>query len=309
MGEHAGRVAIVVNPSKFVDLDAVKAELDAAAVDLGWQAPRWYETTVEDPGLGQAQQALADGAEVVCPLGGDGTVRAVASALVDQDVPMGLLPGGTGNLLARNLGLPLASRTEALTVALTGRDARIDVGNVTFDDQGCQVFLVMCGVGMDAETMANMDEDIKAKVGWVAYLIAGARTLLSRGFRVRAIADGMAARSRHARTVVVGNCGSLVGGAQLMPDAEVTDGYLDTVILSPRGLVGWGAVLARVLTRSRRGHPSLQRVQSKTLDVFLTEPVEGELDGDPVGKVRTMQCAVRAGVLPVRLPAHTDGWT
>lgn len=300
---HAERLAIVVNPSKFDDLAPVRDQVHEVCARLGWAEPVWFETTEQDPGHGQAVQALADGATLVCPLGGDGTVRAVASALVDADVPLGLLPAGTGNLLARNLGLPVDDLERALEVALTGTDRVIDVGEVVFDGREPQVFLVAAGVGIDAETMANTDEKLKKVAGWLAYLVAGARALVKPGFHAAATTDGERTSSQRCRTVVVGNCGALTGGAQLMPDAEVDDGQLDVVFVAPKGLVGWGAVLLDLGSRHHLGHPALRRDSGTRIDVVLRRLVEGELDGDAVGPVRSMRCRVRPKSLVVRVDA------
>lgn len=310
-----GPIAIVVNPSKFDDLDPVKANAASICAEEGWPEPTWYETTVEDPGLGQAKQAIRDGATIVCSLGGDGTVRSVVQGLLEErkpddvaEVPLGLLPGGTGNLLARNLGLSIDDLPTALRTVLNGESRRIDVGRVTFDDGDEGIFLVAAGVGLDAETMASVDEKVKKRFGWVAYVISGAKSLVSNGFRVRAVADGHQARSQHARTVIVGNCGELTAGAQLMPDAEVDDGRLDVLVVSPQGFFGWGAVLVDMVTRHRFGHSSVKRVQARRVEVLLGEPVEGELDGDAIGKVRAMLCEVQADALPVRVPGKPEGW-
>lgn len=310
-----GPIAVVINPSKFDDVDAVKARATAICVEEGWPEPTFYETTVDDPGTGQAKQAVREGASIVCSLGGDGTVRSVVEGLLDErppedvaEVPLGLLPAGTGNLLARNLGLPINDLAAALRVVLTGTTRRIDVGRVTFDDGDVEVFLVAAGVGLDAETMATVDDRAKKHIGWVAYLVSGARSLFNRGFRVRALADGNATRSQHARSVMVGNCGELTAGAKLWPDAEVDDGLLDVLVVSPHGLFGWGAVLVDVVTRHRFGHKSVKRVQARKIEVTLGDDVEGELDGDAIGKVRAMLCEVHESALPIRIPAAPTGW-
>jgi diacylglycerol kinase (ATP) len=296
------RWAVVVNPSKFDDLDEVRERVLASCAGHGWPEPSWYETTVADPGQGQAREAIAAGAKVVCPLGGDGTVRAVASALVDTGVPLGLLPGGTGNLLARNLKLSVDDLESALTVALDGRDAAIDVGEVTWDDGPPDVFLVMCGMGLDADIMAGVDEELKKKVGWWAYVLSGLRAAFRLGFAVRVKAGSDRLVAQHARTVLVANCGELTGGLLLVPDAEVDDGFLDLVLASPRSLWGWAAIGLHVISRSRRGHGPLVHLQDREMVVRAADPVTAQLDGDAVGEKRVMTCRVRPGALTVRLP-------
>ncbi|GAB3598044.1 diacylglycerol kinase family protein [Angustibacter peucedani] len=310
-GGERRRAAVVVNPTKFDDLDAVRAQVSAACRTHGWAEPLFLETTEDDYGQGQAREALEAGVDLVCPLGGDGTVREVAEAMVRSGVPVGLLPGGTGNLLARNLELPIDSLDDALTVALTGEDHPIDVGVVVFDPSGEderpdeKVFLVMAGLGFDAEMMANAPEKLKAKVGWLAYAVSGVRNLRGPQAKARLQADDGPEATRRVRTVLVGNCGTLTGGIQLLPEAEVDDGWLDAVTLSPKGIASWASVAARVI--AGRGHHRVERVRCKEFSVRVDRPTEAQLDGDVVGKVRALRARVEPGVLVVRVPAGRGG--
>ncbi len=320
-------LAVVYNPLRVDDLDAAKTVVAKACEDNGWAAPSWIETTAEETGEKQAREAVEAGADVVASLGGDGTVRAVASALVGTDVALGLLPGGTGNLLARNLGIPVGSLDDAVRTLVEGGDRRIDVGAVRLadalpepessratkespdgvaDDE--EVFLVMTGLGLDGEIMARTDEKVKEKVGWVAYVLAAAKKLSGRGFPVEVRSsggDGVVGAAgdtveRRARGVVIGNCGTLQGGVELMPQALVDDGRIDAVVLAPRGAFGWLSVLADVATRHHAGHARLDRLVAEQMTVVAPHAVEAEIDGDPVGPHRVMTARVLPGALVVR---------
>lgn len=301
------RAAIIVNPTKFDDLAAVKKRITATSQRLGWAEPAFIATTERDPGRGQAERALEEGFDLICPLGGDGTVRCVAEALVGSDVPLGLLPGGTGNLFARNLDLPVDNLDDALEVALTGQNKRVDVGRLTVDASGeherpeQHIFLVMAGLGFDAAIMADAPEGLKAKVGPAAYVVSGAKNLRGPQFRVRVQFDDQEEISRRTRTVVIGNCGKLLGGLVLMPQAEVDDGRLDTVILSPKGIVGWAAVAARLASQRRKGHERVDHHTSIGLKVRADRPQEVQIDGDTIGKARAIAAEVVPGALVVRV--------
>ena len=172
----------------------------------------------------------------MCVLGGDGTVRAVAQELVGTGVPLGLLPGGTGNLLARNLGLPVDSLADAAAAAFSGRDRTIDVGWLVVEPSESQrtgdldtgadnvhCFTVMAGVGFDAQIMDDAPEGVKDRAGWAAYVASGGKHLTDDPFALDLVVDGRTAAAGLVRTVVVGNCGELTGGMVLLPDAEVDD--------------------------------------------------------------------------------------
>jgi diacylglycerol kinase (ATP) len=303
----APRAAMVVNPTKFADLPALRQRVTAVCRSKGWADPLWLVTSADDPGRGQARLALTAGVDLVCSLGGDGTARQVAQTLVHSGTPLGLMPGGTGNLLARNLKLPLGSVEEALGAALGGQDRSVDVGLVSFDVVGDrrpsaeQVFLVMAGMGFDAAMMAGAPERLKARVGWLAYAVSGVQNLRGPRSRARIHADDRPGFSRRVHTVLVGNCGLLAGGIRLLPQAKVDDGWLDAVTLSPNGLASWVSVAARVLTR--QGHDRVQHLRIRKIRVTVARPTEGQLDGDLVGAVRGLRARVAPGALLVRVPA------
>ena len=299
--------AIIVNPTKFDDLEAVRAQVTKGCLAAGWDRPLWVETTAEDPGTGQARQAVADGATLICPLGGDGTVRAVAAALVGTETPLGLLPGGTGNLLARNLNLPVDNLDDALTVALTGQNKRVDVGRLTVDHTGEDenaeehIFLIMAGLGFDAAIMADAPERLKNTVGPLAYTFSAAKNLRGPQFRVFMKIDDDLELSRRTRTVVIGNCGKLTGGLVLMPLAQVDDGWLDAVILSPAGVVGWLAVGWRLISKKRKGHKRVDHHRLKSATIRCDRAQEVQIDGDTMGKALALTASVDPLALVVRV--------
>lgn len=301
------RVAIVYNPIKITDLDDRVALAAQLAPKHGYEKPDWIPTTEDDPGYSMGAEAIENGVDLVIAMGGDGTVRKVAEAVQGTGTAFGIIPEGTGNLLARNLDLPIASFETGLVVALTGTDRMIDVGFVQFDNQDEEAFLVIAGAGMDADTMANTNDNLKKLMGWMAYVEGGARALLARGFRVSIDNDqpGPDDRPHHARSYMVCNCGILTAGIVLVPEAEPDDGQLDTMVLSPRGPMGWAAVFTQVLTRHRRGHARMRHWTTREATATFHREVEAQIDGDAVGGVRRMRTRVAAGALPVRVAPTT----
>ncbi|MGH3920742.1 MAG: diacylglycerol/lipid kinase family protein [Pseudonocardiaceae bacterium] len=294
----------MVNPSNLNDLTQLRIQIARVCHELGWTEPLWLETSVEDPGGGQAKAALAAGADVVLACGGDGTVRYVAQVLAGSGTALGLLPTGTANLLARNLGVPLDDTARAIRIALSGDNRPIDIGRVTVDNRTEEeVFVVMAGMGFDAAIMAGAHHESKARLGSLAYFIAGMRALRSQRIRIVLTVDGQPELRRQVRTVVVGNCGKLLAGLVLMPAAKVDDGLLDVVAIAPRSIRGWLAVTARVLSRRRSGHRIVQHWQGGAVIIAADTPEQAQLDGDPVGEVRMLRIRVDPGALLVRVRA------
>src|SRR5579862_1030242 len=178
------RAAVVVNPTKLDDDGAFRKSVRRAMEDHGWDEPLWLETTPEDPGQGQAESAVSAGADLVLACGGDGTVTACAEGVTGTGVPLGIIPMGTGNLLARNVGLPMGL-DEALAVALGGVQQALDAGRVNGT-----LFVVMAGLGLDPQMLSGASDPLKKRLGWLAYAISAARHLGDRPVRVTVSTDG-----------------------------------------------------------------------------------------------------------------------
>ena len=292
--------AVVANPTRIEP--GTRRRIGAVCTGLGWAEPLWLETTVADPGTGQARHAVERGADVVLACGGDGTVRAVAEALAGTGVAMGLVPAGTGNLLARTVGTP-DNVAAAARIALTGDDRKIDVGRIRVDGaENERVFLVMAGTGFDAAIMTNTPEALKATVGPLAYVISGLRAMRGRRTRVTLTVDDAPPLRRRTRTVVVGNSGTLLGGLVLMPKASIDDGVLDVVSIAPNSFAGWIAVAGRVITKRSRGHRRVEHWQARRISIRSDAPQPSQLDGDPIGDAQELQIRVDPHALVVRVP-------
>ncbi len=316
-------VAVVYNPVR-VDVRRVRAAVEARAADEGDVELLWFETTPEDGGRGQARQALERGADLVLAAGGDGTVRAVAEALRDADATLAVLPGGTGNLLARNIGIPYAALEEAVAVAFGGVTRRIDIGVATAarpdGSTSEHAFLVMAGMGFDARVIETARPELKRRFGWLAYVESAFRSWpASRDVRVRFRIDGAAERTAHVSTILFANCGSLPGNMQLIPDSEVDDGLIDIAVLQPVTVFGWLAIWRkvtwenRVLRRSALGRriirftdkairTRLSYLRGAAIAVKLDVPEPFELDGDGFGEVIALGITVDPQGLRVRVP-------
>lgn len=292
-------LAVVANPSKLDDPAAERSRLEAQAREAGCERFVWLETTPDDPGIAMTRQALHEGAQLVCALGGDGTVRAVGGVLAGGATPLGLLPAGTGNLLARNLDVPLNDREAALAVALGDVVQAIDVGMVSLDDAEAVPFLVITGAGLDAQMMDSVDGRLKQRIGWLAYALSGVQFVAERGFRAR-VDGAMGGRWHRLRTVMVCNCGRLQAGVNLVPEAHPADGLLDVLELSPRGALAWLATIRDVITRRRSDH--VVHEATERVRIELAKPVIAQLDGDATEPVSTIEAWVEARALHVKLP-------
>jgi len=295
----APKSAVVVNPAKVEDLAVLRATVDGALARAGWPAAQWFETSADDPGRGQARAAVESGAEVVFVCGGDGTVMSAVSALAGADATMAILPAGTGNLLATNLGLS-TDLAAGLEVAVEGGLRRLDVGMV--DDRH---FAVMAGMGFDAHMLDATSERSKARIGSLAYVVGGIRHLMDRPMRVTVRIDDGELMRREARTVLVANVGRLQGGIRLLLNAAPDDGVLDIAVLTPRTLRNWLSLGWAVLRREQRV-PSMEVFRGAKVEVVSDRPQPRQLDGDLIEAGRQLLVEIQPDALWLCVPLPAD---
>lgn len=305
----APRCAVIYNPAKVTDWVTFRRHVEFELERRGYRRTLWLETTVDDPGRAQARQAIDEGVDLVLGAGGDGTVRVVTSELAGTRIPFGLVPAGTGNLLAKNLAIPL-DETEALVVALDGRTSTIDLVKITVTDGDGQRtvdhFAVMAGIGIDAAILGHTDAQLKKAVGSAAYFVSAAQHVNHPPMKARITVDDGTPFRRTALVMVVGNVGYLQAGIPLIPDARPDDGLLDLLVASPRTWRDKVAVTAQVLTRHDRSAKLLDRITARKVQITIEEPEEYQLDGDSSGTCRKVTFEVAPGALTMRLPRQPE---
>lgn len=317
-----------MNPAS-VDPVRLRSAVRRAEQQAGWQPSVWFSTSKDDAGRSAAEDALAASPDVLVVVGGDGTVRTIAQTIYAAEVPMAIVPTGTGNLLARNLRLPLTDLERAVTAAFDGRDRIIDIVSARLDHESGEVsehiFLAMAGIGLDAAMAVNSNVRLKSVLGWLAYVPPIARSILSnKSFRMYPRVDWKHRTTAPAHTMIVGNCGVLTGDIVLMPAAVVDDGLLDVVILRPGRLIGWtpigfrlaanGIVYRRSLRRERtpRALPSSRTAfhdQATHFEATFDEPQLIELDGDIVDHITRVRFEILPRRLALRVPRPTPSAT
>ncbi|QEW00939.1 sphingosine kinase [Microbacterium caowuchunii] len=324
-GARQRRAALIYNPIK-VDAERLRAHVIRASRRAGWAEPLFLATTVEEVGQGLVREALDAGADAVLVAGGDGTVRAVSEALAHTGVPLTIVPSGTGNLLARNLRLPLDDAERAVQTAFVGDRVQIDIGFArlqrTDGTQDTHAFVVMGGLGLDAAMIANTRPQLKKSVGWVAYVDGAARSLATaKPFRVVYQVAGHRLLSARVQSVLYANCGSLPAGLALIPEASVTDGTMDVVVFQPKGWWGWLFVWRRVawdnsfLRRFRAGRrvlalrtrdTAVRYARGTALDIASAGPQPVQLDGDEFGEAVHIIARIEPGALTITVPTGHD---
>lgn len=245
----------------------------------------------ERPGhAAELTQKHASGFDAVFALGGDGTAIEVIGALADQGPPVGVLPGGTGNLLARSLGIPM-DVTKAVPALINGRVKRMDLGRL----KDGRHFAIGVGVGVDAEMISGASREMKQRLGFFAYFISGVSAgLRLERFRYRVVVDGIEAHGE-ATSVLIANFGSLLGGmVRLGNHIRADDGVLDVGIFHPASAFAATRAFGRMLAGDLARDPAVTYYAGKKILIETTPPRQGQSDGEMLG-LTPLEITVRPG--------------
>lgn len=301
---------IITNPSAA---RAGARGLAAARRRLEGRGFRVAVETTDATGHGErlARAAAESGVGVLIAHGGDGTVMDVAAALVGTSLPLGLLPGGTGNVLAGNLGISRSFTAAADTIA-AGVTRTIDVGRLT-TAAGTRYFVVNCAAGFAADLMAGTEQHHKRRFGVAAYVVRAAfmaARLVPAATRIEV--DGVAHDGR-AVTVIVANCGHIVPGllrlaGRIAPD----DGLLDVVVLDAASYAGALRLVWRLFQRRPDADSGITLYRGRTVHVSCEPSLPVEADGEALGTTpMTVELIPRALTVLVpkagRLARTNDG--
>ena len=284
-------------PFTALILNPIHPGAATAARELGALGEvRTYLTTSDSPGPEQVAQALSEGAGSVVVAGGDGTQRLVAGALAGTGVPLGILATGTACVYSRNLGLPRGLAGAAL--AMTGVPRSMDLGWASLDGGPPEPFLVATGMGRDAETLLGVRNNLKKRLGWVAYVRAGLETMGRHRLPLRINGQPI-----EAWTVLAGNVGR-VPTASLFPGARPDDGRLHVMHLGVDGWRDWWPVLLTGVTRSRRDIGKLLRWETAHVLIGSDIPRAVHLDGDLRTAALSLEVWIDPGTLRIRCPGE-----
>ena len=297
------RCAVIYNPTKvsdqFLRLVTTRLERD------GWTDTLWLETSADDPGRGMTKEAVDAQVDLVIGAGGDGTVRVVADGLAGSGIPMGLVPAGTANLLARNLDLPL-EEDAAVEIAFAGHTRTIDLIKLTVDDGPPEHFAVIAGVGVDAMIMDETDPDLKDKIGSAAYFVAAAKALGRLPIRLTVQLDQHRPIKRRAMICAIANVGKLAGNVTLIPEAVPDDGQLNLYVASPHRLRDWVKLGLRLITRRPQKDDQVDQHSGKVVSVKIHGKDNYELDGDVVGEGSNLTAEVQPDALMICTPSDSS---
>jgi diacylglycerol kinase (ATP) len=288
------RVAVIAHRGKT--LDGGLPELRRVLERRGLTDVFWREVGKSRFAPEQVRRALAEDVDLIYVWGGDGMVQRCVDVVAGSEAAVAIIPAGTANLLATNLGIP-KEIDAAVEVGLTGERRSIDVGRLNGE-----CFAVMAGAGFDARMIGDADGGLKERVGRLAYVWTGAKNIRQKPFRAKIVVDGARWYDGEASCILLGNVGKLFGGVEAFEDAHPDDGVLELGVVSADGVKEWAGTIARAVvgTASKSPHAFTTKVHS--VRIKLDRKVPYEIDGGDRKKVRKLRVEIQPGAVQICVP-------
>jgi diacylglycerol kinase (ATP) len=288
------KLAVIAHAGKTFGggLPELRRELERQGV----VEPRWVEVPKSRFAPKQVKRLLKDGVDLLFVWGGDGMVQRCVDALAGTDVALAVVPAGTANLFATNLGIP-QDIEEAVAIGLRGDRRKLDAGRFNGEH-----FAVMAGAGFDAAMIRDADGTLKERLGRAAYVVTGSKNLRAKPFKATIAVDGAPWYAGDATCILVGNVGRLFGGVDVFEDASPDDGRLEIGVVHADGVTDWVRTLARTAAGHAERSPLVQSTSAKSMKVKLNRKVLYELDGGDREKVKKFAVKVRPAAVTVCVP-------
>lgn len=276
-------------------------EIKECAKSLGWNGS--YKETTKTRGASEiAQEEIKKGVKHLVVCGGDGSIMEVLSCVIKEDIVLGIVPLGTGNLLARNLSLPLEIK-EAVKVALFGNLKKIDIGKMNE-----MHFSVIAGIGLDAQIMKKTSREVKDKVGILAYVLSAFQNIAFRSGYYEVRLDKKKPFKVSAKTIMAANMGKIMGGIEVVPDTDAQSGKLQLGIFKTTSFLSWMITLFHAVLSSVDKSPHVDVYEAKTINIrSLRGKIAYQCDGDSFASTDTFKLSLIPQAVSIRVPEHMLG--
>jgi diacylglycerol kinase (ATP) len=274
-------------------------ELRRRITDTGVREMLWFEVPKSKKAPKQVHAALKADVDLLVVWGGDGIVQRTLDTVAREKskTPVAIMPAGTGNLLAGNLGIP-TDMEQAVDIAMHGRRRRIDLGKLDGE-----YFGVMAGIGFDGAMISDADRKMKDRLGKLAYVWTGLRHVNGEAATAKVRIDGTKWFDDEASCVLIGNVGTITGGIRAFDDARPDDGWLDVGVATAQGALQWARALGTMAVGRSDHSPFVRTTRARKIEVKLTSKMEYELDGGARTKTKSFEAAVAPGAVKICVPA------
>ncbi|SNY49627.1 diacylglycerol/lipid kinase family protein [Paractinoplanes atraurantiacus] len=296
------KIAVVAHQRKTFGggLDELRRRL----TDTGVEDLLWHEVPKSKKAPEQVRKVIKAKPDLLVVWGGDGMVQRSIDVLAREKggskIPLAIMPAGTGNLLASNLGIP-TDLEQAVDIALNGDRHRIDLGKLNGE-----YFGVMAGVGFDGAMISDADRNMKDRLGKLAYVWAGVRHVNGEAPKAQIKIDGNEWFEDEASCVLIGNVSKITGGIKAFDDAKPDDGWLDVGVATAQGALQWARALGTMAVGRSDSSPFVRTTRARQVEVKLKSKMEYELDGGARTKTKTFTAKVAPAAVKICVPRQSD---